>query len=38
LSEEAIRTAAKRGKLRSHRGGSGRVMIRVEDLDRFLGA
>jgi hypothetical protein len=37
LSEEAIRTAAKRGKLRSHRGDSGRVMFRVEDIDAFLG-
>ena len=36
LSKEAIRTAAKRGKLVGHKGASGRLSFRVEDLDRFM--
>ena len=36
LSEEAIRTAAKRGKLRGHKGESGRLVFRTEDVDAFM--
>ena len=35
LSEEAIRVAAKRGKLVSHKA-SGRVMFHVNDVDAFI--
>lgn len=38
LSEEAIRTAAKRGKLTGHKGASGRLVFRAEELDRFMGS
>jgi hypothetical protein len=37
LSKEAIRTAAKRGRLRSHKGESGRLVFRPHDLDAFMG-
>ena len=36
LTQEAIRTAAKRGRLRSHKGDSGRLVFRLEDLDAFM--
>jgi hypothetical protein len=36
LSQEAIRTAAKRGRLKSHKGESGRLVFRLEDLDAFM--
>jgi excisionase family DNA binding protein len=35
LTEEAIRTAAKRGKLPSHRD-SGRLMFRTDEIDAFM--
>ena len=34
-SEEAVRSAEKRGQLRGHRSATGRVMFRREDLDAF---
>lgn len=37
LSQEAIRTAHKRGRLKGSKGDSGRLMFRVEDVDAFLG-
>jgi len=37
LSQEAIRTAHKRGRLKGSKGDSGRLMFRVEDVDIFLG-
>jgi hypothetical protein len=36
LSEEAIRTAHKRGRLKGHKGESGRLVFRVEDVDAYL--
>jgi excisionase family DNA binding protein len=36
LSKDAIRTAAKRGKLESHKGPSGRLVFRANDLDDFM--
>jgi hypothetical protein len=36
LSEDALRTSYKRGKLRAHKGESGRIMFRIADLDAFL--
>jgi hypothetical protein len=36
LSKEAIRTAAKRGRLAGHKGASGRLVFRTEDLDAFM--
>jgi hypothetical protein len=36
LTREAIRTASKRGRLIGHKGESGRVVFRVEDLDAFM--
>ena len=36
LSREAIRTATKRGKLKAHKGESGRLVFRPEDLDAFM--
>ena len=36
MSEEAIRSASKRGQLRSFRSSTGRVRYRVEDVDAFL--
>ena len=38
LSKEAIRTAAKRGRLKSHKGDSGRIVFRAEDLDAYMGS
>jgi excisionase family DNA binding protein len=37
LSKEAIRTATKRGRLKSHKGDSGRLVFRTADLDTFMG-
>lgn len=36
LTKDAIRTAAKRGKVKYHKGESGRLVFRVEDLDAYL--
>jgi hypothetical protein len=36
LSKEAIRTASKRGRLLGHKGESGRLVFRLEDLDAFM--
>ena len=36
MSPEAIRSATKRGQLRVHRGETGRLRYRTEDLDDFL--
>jgi CRISPR/Cas system endoribonuclease Cas6 (RAMP superfamily) len=36
LSEDAVRSATKRGQLRSYRSTTGRVRYRVEDVDAFL--
>lgn len=36
LSEEALRTAHKRGRLSGHKGESGRLAFTVEDLDNFM--
>jgi hypothetical protein len=36
LSPAAIRLAAKRGKVVSHKGASGRVVFRPEELDAFM--
>lgn len=36
LSEEAIRTAAKRGRLRAHKGDSGRLVFTADDLDSYM--
>ena len=36
LSEMALRTAASRGRLPSHRGESGRLMFRESDLNAYL--
>jgi hypothetical protein len=37
LSKDAIRTAAKRGKLESQKGASGRLVFTTEALDSFMG-
>jgi hypothetical protein len=36
MTPEAIRSATKRGQLRVHRGETGRLRYRTEDLDAFL--
>jgi hypothetical protein len=36
MTPEAIRSATKRGQLRVHRGETGRLRFRIEDLDAFL--
>lgn len=36
LTEEALRTAVKRGKLRRHKGESGRIVFERSDLDTFM--
>lgn len=37
LSEEALRTAAKRGRLPVHKGPSGRLVFLASDLDQYMG-
>jgi len=37
LTVEAIRTAAKRGRLPSHKGRSGRLVFLASDLDQYMG-
>jgi hypothetical protein len=36
MTPDAIRSATKRGQLRVHRGQTGRLRYRIEDLDAFL--
>lgn len=36
MTEDAVRSATKRGQLRSYRSSTGRVRYRVEDVDAFL--
>jgi hypothetical protein len=36
MTPDAIRSATKRGQLRVHRGETGRLRYRTEDLDTFL--
>jgi hypothetical protein len=36
LSEEAIRTAHKRGRLKGHKGESGRLVFTTSDLDSYM--
>lgn len=36
MTPDAIRSATKRGQLRVHRGATGRLRYRTEDLDAFL--
>jgi hypothetical protein len=36
MTPEAIRSATKRGQLRVHRGETGRLRYRAEDVDAFL--
>jgi hypothetical protein len=36
MTPEAIRSATKRGQLRVHRGQTGRLRYRTEELDAFL--
>lgn len=36
LTPSAIRTAYKRRKLTGHKGESGRIVFRVEDLDAYM--
>jgi hypothetical protein len=36
MTPDAIRSATKRGQLRVHRGQTGRLRYRAEDLDAFL--
>jgi hypothetical protein len=36
MTPDAIRSATKRGQLRVHRGETGRLRYRTEDLDVFL--
>ena len=36
LSEEALRTAYKRGRLSGHKGESGRLAFTVKNLDNFM--
>jgi hypothetical protein len=37
LTPEALRTAAKRGRLPGHRGPSGRLVFRTSELDDYMG-
>lgn len=36
LSKEAIRTAAKRGRLQGHKGASGRLVFTIDELDSYM--
>jgi hypothetical protein len=38
MTPDAIRSAEKRGQVKGHRGTTGRLRFRVDDLDAFLGA
>jgi hypothetical protein len=36
MTEDAVRSATKRGQLRSHRSSTGRIRYRVQEVDDFL--